>query len=623
MQAGGESHLVPCTDIRTIEIIAEIGINHGGSAAAAKKLIDAAAAAGVDKVKFQYRNLTGAYSDNSQQIGDEILKNEIDRNYLPPETIVGLSDYARSLDLKAGISFFLTDDLGDFAEIAHEFDFLKVPSAAFENSALIARFEKIGLPCIISTGAQEECSVRHTLERLDPNTWTVLHCISNYPVAIGNSELGYLEHLRKIWSGAIGYSSHDRNWEVCLLALQHGVSVIERHITLDKQANGLDHSSSSTPDEFHTLAQFCRNLTFIESGNGERSPNQGERLNLQNLGRSFYAKKELDTGHPIVLNDLVLRSPRIGLTQDEILAKLPAKSVRYVSAGSVIDTTVFDNRRRLSDEVIAFARECQISLPVRFHDFAELSARIPIGRYEFHLSFGDLQRRIDLNRISAANTYSIHMPDYVDSTHLVDLLAPDSAQRDASQLILDKSADFARQLQDRTGEIVLIVGSVSTVPGDRADFHARYHEIFSEYRRRDVTILPQWLPPIAWYFGGAECLVAMNDLEDVRFLREYNTPICMDICHLALGESYFGFNAVEVFDDLAPLTQHIHISDAIGQHGEGIPLGQGDEKNQTLIERAVAFNCVKVIEVWQGHLDNGLGFERDLQAIYDNYANRH
>ena len=111
----------------------------------------------------------------------------------------------------------------------------------------------------------------------------------------------------------------------------------------------------------------------------------------------------------------------------------------------------------------------------------------------------------------------------------------------------------------------------------------------------------------------------MNDLDDVQALQRHKTPMCMDICHLAMGASYFGFDAVAVFDELAPLTRHIHISDATGHDGEGMPLGQGDAANRPLIQRAIAFDCVKVIEVWQGHLNNGRGFELDLQAMYDDF----
>ena len=84
--------------------------------------------------------------------------------------------------------------------------------------------------------------------------------------------------MKNKWKVPVGYSSHDENWETCLIAMQLGASVIERHITLDKKANGLDHSTSSTPNEFEKLVNFAKNLDIINTGNYPRVPNQGELL---------------------------------------------------------------------------------------------------------------------------------------------------------------------------------------------------------------------------------------------------------------------------------------------------------------------------------------------------------
>ncbi|MCB2107636.1 MAG: N-acetylneuraminate synthase family protein, partial [Rhodobacteraceae bacterium] len=212
-----------------IKIIAELGINHDGSEARARELIDAAATARIWGVKFQYRNLKNAYATDARQIGDEILKDEIVKTYLAPAKIVSLVRHAHDLGLAAGISFFVPEDMGDFGSEIENFDFFKIPSVEFTHKALADAFAATGKPGLISTGAYAEPAIRSVLNRLDRAIWTPLHCISNYPVAITNPRLGYIDHLRHLWGAPVGYSSHDDNWEMCLLAMQKGACVIERH----------------------------------------------------------------------------------------------------------------------------------------------------------------------------------------------------------------------------------------------------------------------------------------------------------------------------------------------------------------------------------------------------------
>jgi sialic acid synthase SpsE/sugar phosphate isomerase/epimerase len=600
-------------------IIAEIGINHNGSPDTARALIDAAADAGVWGLKFQYRNLANAYANDARQIGDEILQNEIRRNYLPPAQIIALSQHARARGIEPGISFFTPDDVADFGQDIEVFGFFKIPSVEFTNLALIKRIEALGKYGLISTGAYTEAAIRRVLAEVNRARWVPLHCVSNYPVGIPNPKLGYISHLRDLWGAPVGYSSHDEYWETCLLALQLGASVIERHITFDKAADGLDHSSSSTPDEFKKLVRFAENMALILAGSGPRIPNQGELLNLQNLGRSFYAKSEIAVGQAVTAENVVLRSPRTGLGQEEIGDFLGHSAMRPVAPGAVIDRSVFEKPETLSSEDLEFARRKKLSLPVRFHDLAHIEARIPLGHYEFHLSFGDIERTIDTKTLNSKNRYSVHLPDYVSPTQLMDPFAPLEEQRRASLRVLERTAAFTKALQDRTGAQVPVVGSFSVVHAGLADFFDRHAELLSAYRTKGVDILPQWLPPIAWYFGGAVRLEAMNNVGDVAHIKRLQLPICMDICHLCMGDKVFDFKAGDVVRELAPMTHHVHIADASGYDGEGVAFGTGDAENRDAIAAALSLDCVKVIEVWQGHLHGGAGFVKavkDLRELF-------
>lgn len=598
-----------------IYIIAEIGINHDGEFSKALDLIKAAKKAGVDGIKFQYRNLKNAYAEGSRQIGDEILLKEITKNYLCPEDILKLVAISHDLKLEAGISFFDDADIDDFGENVHSFDFFKSPSVELNNTQLINRMLGFGKPVYISVGCHYESEIDQAFSELKSDNWVALHCVSNYPVSLTNARLGYLDHMKTKWSRPFGYSSHDENWEVCLIAMSMGATIIERHITLDKTAEGLDHTTSSTLDEFIKITAFAESMQLLMSGNIPRVPNQGEMLNLQNLGRSFYTKHAIKTGDVVRDEDLILRSPRVGLGRIEISKHLGKPAIKDLEPGEVINGSTFIKPSLASESALAFAREKKISIPVRLHDFKRFESKFPIGAYEFHLSFGEVLSDLNQQSYSSANRYSIHLPDYISSTALMDPFSSDENQAIQSYNILNRTVNFAKKLQDSTGTEVPIVGSFSLVHEGLDQFYEQHSALLNKFRDQGVSILPQWLPPIAWYFGGSVKLNVMNELKDISYIKKYQLPICMDICHLCMGDSLWNFNASEVVKELSPYIKHIHIADAQGIDGEGLHFGEGDKKNMLALRNSFEIDCMKVIEVWQGHLDDGAGFSKAIASI--------
>ena len=599
-----------------IQIIAEIGINHDGLYDTAAALVSAAAAAGAHAVKFQYRNLDHAYSpSSSREIGDEILLREIRKAFLPPKQILELVTLAQGLGLKTGISFFDVQDIQDFGELVSEFDFFKLPSAELTNAPLIDSLMALGRHLYISTGCHNEAEIEAALSRLPGAGWSPMHCISNYPLSLQNAKLGYISHLRRRWLCDVGYSSHDDHWEACLLAMQLGATVIERHITLDRKAIGLDHSSSSTPGEFAKIAAFAAELDLLLTGDGPRVPNQGELLNRQNLGRSFFAVADLPAGHVLESQDLVYRSPNVGLNRQDMDLFLGRPLKQSVTKGTSVVRSMFEQKASLPDRVIAFAQKAGLSLPVRLHDLVAMQRQFPIGAFEFHLSFTEVLSDIDVSSFDAGNRYSIHLPDYINSTQLMDPFSPDAEQRSSSMHILARTVDLAERLQVLTKRDVPVVGSFSVVHRSREDFFEMHAELLKQYQVRGVTIMPQWLPPIAWYFGGSVHLHAMNELRDAELLKQHELPVCLDICHMIMGRNCFKFSATNLMNDLAPLVRHLHLADAAGIDGEGLEFGEGEPENQDLFRRAFEFDCLKVIEVWQGHLDQGAGFRKALLKL--------
>ncbi|EAV47422.1 putative N-acetyl neuramic acid synthetase NeuB [Methylophilales bacterium HTCC2181] len=606
---------------KPIFIIAEIGINHGGDFSIALELIKAAAQAKVNGIKFQYRNLDNAYADGAKQIGDEMLLKEITKNYLSPEVILRLVDDAHSLDIEAGISFFDEADIADFGDGIHHFDFFKSPSVELNNAPLINKMLGFDKPVYVSLGCHHEDQIDDAFMALDKNNWIALHCVSNYPVSLSNAHLGYLSHMREKWQRPYGYSSHDEDWEVCLIAMSMGATVIERHITFDKNADGLDHTTSSTPEEFAKIATFSENMQLLMTGNFNRVPNQGEMLNFQNLGRSYYAKGNILKGDIVSFQDLSFRSPRVGFGRADMVKYLGKPALKNIGVGEVISESVFLKSEQVSDSALSFARENKISIPVRLHDLNDFENKFPIGAYEFHLSFKEVLNGFNRNTFKSNNRYSIHLPDYISSTKLMDPFSDDKSQAQGSLDILQRTVDFAKLLQDKIGMQVPIVGSFSVVHKSVAEFYEEYTNLLSSFRNQGILILPQWLPPIAWYFGGSVKLDVMNELKDVAYIDQHELPICMDICHLCMGDSLFDFDAPNIVDLLSPRIEHLHIADAAGIDGEGLQFGEGDAKNMKTLKKAFDFDCMKVIEVWQGHLDGGAGFSKaisNLERLFNN-----
>lgn len=598
---------------KSIKLIAEIGINHDGKIKKAQELIKAAAECGANGIKFQYRNLKNSYASNKgEEIGDEILKSEIIRNYLSPSNIGSLIKDAKKLGLSVGISFFSVRDIEDFPSI-DIFDFFKIPSVEFQNEDLRNTLLNTGKDVLLSTGCQNENEIKKVINNLlSKENWTLLHCISNYPLAIRNSKLGYIEHLSKICGRKVGYSSHDEYWENCLIAATLGACVIERHITLSKDSKGLDHSSSSDIPEFKRLSYFLKSMPLILSGDCDRSLNQGELLNKQNLGRSLYAKDNFVKGDLLTTENFVELSPQIGLTRTQF-ANLSDKHLkRNLREGEVLQPSHYQNPIIFKNQNKVKANNLLLSLPIRTHDFVELEKIFNLKNYEFHLSFKEvLSGELKASKYPSDKCYSIHLPDYVSPEYLIDPFTGNHEIFSLSQKVIENVKGFSLDLQERTGSRVPIVGSFSLIKKNKKDFYSQVADLIANLMNEEILLLPQWLPPVAWYFGGSKDIKAFNTSEDVEFIKEYDIHICLDVCHFLMGLSAKTVTHND-FDILKNLSCHLHLADSIGIDGEGVKIGEGDESNRPYLIESINSDKVKVLEVWQGHLNNFEGFHKAI-----------
>ena len=250
-------------------------------------------------------------------------------------------------------SFFDILDAEDFREDLEIFDFFKVPSVECNNFELINYLLSLDKPLLVSTGTATSSEIEALLDHARGHKKiTIMHCISNYPIDLANSSLGFIKYLIENSDCDIGYSSHDSRWEVCVGAIAMGVTLIERHITFSKKGKGLDHSTSSTPQEMMQICEFARNADSLNSGSNGRVRNSGEQINRQNLGRSPYATKDLFTDSYICNTDVVWRSPQIGLSRNQFY-QLQGKTIkRNIPKGSVLSESDFADEQSLALTVV-------------------------------------------------------------------------------------------------------------------------------------------------------------------------------------------------------------------------------------------------------------------------------
>jgi len=268
-------------------VIAEIGINHNGSVETAKALVDAAASAGCEAVKFQKRTVEAVYSPE-----------ELDR---PRESPFGKTNRELKLGLEFGregydaiarhssdrriLWFASCWDEGsvDFIE-GYDPPCYKIASACLTDDALLRRHRQTGKPILLSTGMSSMDEIRHAVSVLGKENLILLHCTSAYPCAPVDLNLSVIGSLRREFEVPIGYSGHEVGLQTSVAAAVLGACVLERHLTLDRAMWGSDQAASVEP---HGMAHLVRDIRVIEEamGDGEKRVLESERAARAKLRR--------------------------------------------------------------------------------------------------------------------------------------------------------------------------------------------------------------------------------------------------------------------------------------------------------------------------------------------------
>ncbi len=302
-------------------IIAEAGLNHNGSVAIAKKLIDEAKKAGCNAVKFQTftKNSRVSKKVKSANYAEKIigLEESIDEIFsrlsLPYKHQVEIFKYGRKKNIEIFSTPFDFESV-DFLE-SMNVKLYKVASADLVNLPLINYIASKGKPVILSTGMSNLSNIEDAINEFkktgNPNL-ALLHCNSSYPAPLSEMNLAVIKNLQNMFNIPVGLSDHSFGLFVSQTAITLGASIIERHLTLDRTLEGPDHILSSEPKEFKKLIDIKNKIPLV-IGDGEKRimPNEYETLNTHR--KSIYAKTLIKKGEKITNSKIVIKGPGGGI----------------------------------------------------------------------------------------------------------------------------------------------------------------------------------------------------------------------------------------------------------------------------------------------------------------------
>jgi N,N'-diacetyllegionaminate synthase len=323
-------------------IIAEAGVNHNGDIVLAKKLIDAAADAGVDYVKFQTFNSKKLVSKSAQKAdyqkqntNDEVesqLK-MLQKLELSKEDHLVLIEHCKLKDIKFLSTAFDLDSIDFLNEL--RIDLWKVPSGEITNLPYLRKLGGLGKPVIISTGMAEMAEIDDAINVIissgtKKEDITVLHCNTEYPTPMCDVNLTAMNTIKKVFNVPIGYSDHTLGIEIPTAAVALGATVIEKHFTLDKTMDGPDHKASLEPDELKAMVTAIRNIEQA-MGNGVKAPSPSEAKNKPIARKSIVANTDISKGEIFDENNITVKRPGTGISPmkwDEIIGKSAARNYK-------------------------------------------------------------------------------------------------------------------------------------------------------------------------------------------------------------------------------------------------------------------------------------------------------
>lgn len=323
--------------IKTI-IIAEAGVNHNGDIHLAKKLIETAAAAGADFVKFQTfkasHQVTRSAKKAEYQIkgtdGNESQFDMLSRLEITEAMHRMLIDHCAAHKINFFSTGFDIESVDLLVKLGQEQ--LKIPSGEITNLPYLRHIGKIGKAVILSTGMANLGEIEAAIGVLEHagtprDKITVLHCTSEYPAPMNEVNLRGMQALQSAFGIKVGYSDHTQGIEVAIAAVAMGATIIEKHFTLDRKLPGPDHQASLEPTELAAMVIAIRNIEKA-LGDGVKRLGHNESRNKLIVRKSLVARREILAGEIFTVDNLTSKRPGTGISPmrlDEVIGRVALK----------------------------------------------------------------------------------------------------------------------------------------------------------------------------------------------------------------------------------------------------------------------------------------------------------
>lgn len=296
-----------------VTIVGEAGVNHGGKLATAFELVKAAKQAGADVVKFQ------VYEPRHLLVLDHPDYQMLKRLKLTLGEFRQIAQFCRHYDIEFLVSVFhveavaMAEQIREIGEITliPWLAKLKIPSGELTNLPLIRAVAEAGFPVIISTGMANLGEVEAAIETYEahraPGSYidTILHCTSEYPADPAHANLRAMETLRRAFGYPVGLSDHTLGWEVAVAAVALGATMVEKHLTLDRNQEGPDHKSSLEPAEFAQMVKMIRNVEMA-LGDGRKRASAEEMVTAERSRKKLVAARDIPQG-AVITEEMVTR----------------------------------------------------------------------------------------------------------------------------------------------------------------------------------------------------------------------------------------------------------------------------------------------------------------------------
>lgn len=312
-------------------VIAEIGINHGGSLEVAKQMVDAACSAGAEIIKHQTHVIADEMTKKAKNVipgnTDVSIYDVMARCALSEEDEIALKEYVESkgmIFLSTPFSRAAADRLENMGVLAY-----KIGSGECNNYPLIEHIASFGKPMIVSTGMNDIESIKKTVEILEKYNiqYALLHCTNLYPTPPHLVRLGGMIELQKHFPNAvIGLSDHTVNNNACLAATALGASILERHFTDSKNRKGPDVVCSMDPKELRELIQGSAEIAQMRGGKKEAA--KEEQVTIDFAFATVVSIKDIKAGEVFTKENIWVKRPGTGEIKAEYFNSLLGKRAK-------------------------------------------------------------------------------------------------------------------------------------------------------------------------------------------------------------------------------------------------------------------------------------------------------